>query len=132
MAMYKITYTDLGRNKEMKEVFSNLADCRTRIAFLRTYPKGCIGQITRARINDGFHICYSLLGVESVPGEWSCGMAIYYKDVPKWYDGYEEWVETEKEMLDFINLKKSITNKTYGKFIVERIVNDMVVTKLNF
>jgi hypothetical protein len=132
MAMYKITYTDLGRNKEMKEVFPNLNDCKTRMAFLRTYPKGCIGQITRARINDGFHIRYSLLGVESVPDEWRCGMAVHYKDVPKWYDGYEEWVETEKEMLNFIKEKKSIVNKTYRHFIVEHIVNDMVVTKLNF
>ena len=132
MAMYKITYTDLGRNKEIKEVFSNLNDCRTRIAFLRTYPKGCIGQITRARINDGFHIRYSLLGVESVPDEWMYGMVVRYKDVPKWYDGYEEWVETEKEMRNFIKEKKSIVNKTYRHFIVEHIVNDMVVTKLNF
>ena len=132
MAMYKITYTDLGRNKEIKEVFPNLNDCRTRIAFLRTYPKGCIGQITRARINDGFHIRYSLLGVESVPDEWMYGMVVRYKDVPKWYDGYEEWVETEKEMRNFIKEKKSIVNKTYRHFIVEHIVNDMVVTKLNF
>jgi len=132
MAMYKITYTDLGRNKEMKEVFPNLNDCRRRIAFLRTYPKGCIGQITRARINDGFHISYSLLGVESVPDEWMYGMVVRYKNVPKWYDGYEEWVETEQEMLDFIKEKKSIVDKTYRHFIVEHIVNDMVVTKLNF
>ena len=132
MAIYKITYTDLGRNKEMKEVFPNLNDCRTRIAFLRTYPKGCIGQITRTRINDGFHISYSLLGVESVPDEWMYGMVVRYKDVPKWYDGYEEWVETEKEMLNFIKEKKSIVNKTYRHFIVEHIVNDMVVAKLNF
>lgn len=132
MAMYKITYTDLGTNKEIKEVFPNLNDCRTRIAFLRTYPKGCIGQITRARINDGFHIRYSLLGVESVPDEWMYGMVVRYKDVPKWYDGYEEWVETEKEMRNFIKEKKSIANKTYRHFIVEHIVNDMVVTKLNF
>lgn len=132
MAMYKITYTDLGTNKEIKEVFPNLNDCRTRIAFLRTYPKGCIGQITRARINDGFHIRYSLLGVESVPDEWMYGMVVRYKDVPKWYDGYEEWVETEKEMRNFIKEKKSIVNKTYRHFIVEHIVNDMVVTKLNF
>ena len=132
MAMYKITYTDLGTNKEIKEVFPNLNDCRRRIAFLRTYPKGCIGQITRARINDGFHIRYSLLGVESVPDEWMYGMVVRYKDVPKWYDGYEEWVETEKEMRNFIKEKKSIVNKTYRHFIVEHIVNDMVVTKLNF
>lgn len=132
MAMYKITYTDLGRNKEIKEVFPNLNDCRTRIAFLRTYPKGCIGQITRTRINDGFHISYSLLGDERVPDEWMYGMVVSYKIVPKWYDGYEDWVETEKEMFDFINLKKSITNKTYRHFIVEHIVNDMVVDKLKF
>lgn len=132
MAMYKITYTDLGRNKEMKEVYSNLADCRTRIAFLRTYPKGCIGQITRTRINDAFRICYSKLGTKDIPDKWAFGEVVRYKTIGHWYDGFEDLVETEKEMLDFIKLKKSITNKTYGQFIVEHIVNDVVVSKLNF
>ena len=132
MAMYKITYTDLGRNKEIKEVFPNLNDCRTRIAFLRTYPKGCIGQITRTRINDAFRIRYSKLGTKDIPDKWAFGEVVSYKTIGHWYDGFEEWVETEKEMLNFIKEKKSIVNKTYRHFIVEHIVNDMVVTKLNF
>lgn len=132
MAMYKITYTDLGRNKEMKEVFDTKERCTMRRDFLRQYPKGVFDNLKITEINDSFHISYSLLGVESVPDEWAFGEVVSYKDVPKWYDGYEEWVETEQEMLDFIELKKSITNKTYGKFIVEHIVNDMVVGKLNF
>lgn len=36
----------------------------------------------------------------------------------------EAWFETEKEANDFINLKKSVSNKTYGKFMIEHIFND--------
>ena len=132
MAMYKITYTDLGRNKEIKEVFPNLNDCRTRIAFLHTYPKGCIWQITRARINDGYHISYSLLGTDDVPDQWMYWEVVSTKQVSKWYDGYEDWVETEKEVKILLKKKKSFSNKTYGKFIVEHIVNGEVVETLKY
>ena len=132
MAMYKLTYMDLGRNKEIKEVFPDREHCTLRKKFLRTYPKGVFGKLTMTKINDGFHISYSKLGTETVPDQWMYGEVVSTKQVGKWYDGYEEWCETEEEMSDFIKLKKSITNKKYGHFIVEHIVNDMVVSVLNY
>jgi hypothetical protein len=130
MAMYKLTY--LGWGESHKEVFPNSADCNMRKKFLKGYPKEQVSELKITKINDAFHISYSKLGTEDVPDQWRYGEIVRYKSVPKWYDGYEEWAETEQEMLDFVKLMKSITNKTYGKFIVEHIVNDMVVSTANF
>lgn len=132
MAMYKLTYIDLGRNKEMKEVFPDREHCTLRKKFLRSYPKGVFDKLKITEINDGFHISYSMLGTEDVPDQWMYGEVVSTKQVGKWYDGYEEWCETGEEVSDFIKLKKSITNKKYGHFIVEHIVNDMVVSVLNY
>jgi hypothetical protein len=132
MAMYKLTYIDLGRNKEMKEVFPDREHCTLRKKFLRSYPKGVFGKLTMTEINDGYHISYSLLGTEEVPDQWRYGEVVRYKTVPKWYDGYEDWVETEKEMRDLIEEKKSFGNRTYSHFIVEHIVNGEVVATFNY
>lgn len=132
MAMYKLTYIDLGRNKEIKEVFDTKERCTRRRDFLRQYPKGVFDKLKITEINDGFHISYSLLGTDRVPDQWRYGEVVSYKTVPRWYDGYEDWVETEKEMRDLIKEKKSFVNKTYAHFIVEHIVNGEVVATFNY
>lgn len=131
MAMYKLTYTDLGRNTEMKEVFPNSKYCTIRRNFLLTYQKGVFSKPVMTEINDGYHISYSLLGTDDVPDQWRYGEVVSTKRVSKWY-GCEDWVETEKEVKIFIKEKKSFSNRTYGQFIVEHIVNGEVVETLKY
>ena len=72
------------------------------------------------------------MGTDDVPYQWMYGEVVSTKQVSKWYDGYEDWVEAEKEVKNFIKEKKSFSNKTYGKFIVEHIVNGEVTEMIKF
>lgn len=132
MTMYKLTYIDLARNENKKEVFPDRESCIIRKDFLCQYPKGMFSKPDMTEINDGFHIRYSKLGTETVPDQWMYGEVISTREVGKWYDGFENWVETEKEVKNFIKEKKSISNKTYGRFIVEHIVNGEVVATFKY
>ena len=123
MELYKITYKDLARNKEIKEYFDNKESCNIRKEFLRSYPKGCFGTITTETLSDFYAVNYSKLGTDKVPDKWAFGEVIRYKEVGKWYEEYPEFCETLKDAFAIVEDKKKITNRAYGKFSIHEYKN---------
>ena len=132
MVLYKLTYKDIKRNKEVKELFPELALCKDRKNFLRSQPKGFVEGLHITDISDFYLIQYGELGTETVPDKWMYGEVVSTKQVGKWYENNLDWRETEQEAIDIIKEKREISNKKYGHFTVEHYVNGERISIVKF